>query len=579
MAVFNRAKAFMVRGVLFLHFALVVWRVTVSWSDHYWLLASAILPFLVEGAYTIVKRAGLEWRLFSLCFFFYLCATLPGIWLLEIKKTITYQDQNYTRVEDIVVSGVEIPVRLSPNTWVLVAEEMMLYLMILGRWFLPRGGVGREQLTQLLFGFVGIASDIMELFSLFDEDPGVRHNTLLTYCILGVWSLSVFQFTLTFASAHRPRRARGLRLSTEDPDKQHRRSVLRVELLATVLSMLMQDGPFLVVRLYTMITFQVITYSLVFFTSKNVLVILLLVYKIFLLLGKLCCPKRSDGLEDEDEDLEEDDMYIGPYMNGMVLKEGGHVQHINGRVMHPASRMPQFVTMGDRRQDEGIKLNPLYAGQDKYTRHFLGELQKTYGNRKVADVQRHYGIGNDAVLQGNARNAADLQRYVAANRPVGQTSYAANRTVGDLERNEGNRNVEDLERNDSNQNVGDLERSDGHQTPAGPQRDKGGQVMGELQRAIEGPATPAKKMVRNKKLSRHFKEGELSKQNVAKTDETPDLDISIISSNDLTGDWDWPQGNIHSHNEGNPNASNETSEARKARPSKDEDTWPSWDLD
>jgi hypothetical protein len=44
---------------------------------------------------------------------------------------------------------------------VLVVEELMLYLMILGRWFLPRGDVGREQLTQLLFGFIGIASDIM----------------------------------------------------------------------------------------------------------------------------------------------------------------------------------------------------------------------------------------------------------------------------------------------------------------------------------------------------------------------------------------------------------------------------------
>ena len=61
----------------------------------------------------------------------------------------------------LCVLQVEIPVRISPDTWVLVVEEMMLYIMILGRWMLPRGGVGREQLTQLLFGFIGIASDIM----------------------------------------------------------------------------------------------------------------------------------------------------------------------------------------------------------------------------------------------------------------------------------------------------------------------------------------------------------------------------------------------------------------------------------
>jgi hypothetical protein len=52
-------------------------------------------------------------------------------------------------------------VSLSPDTWVLVVEELMLYLMILGRWFLPRGDVGREQLTQLLFALIAIASDTM----------------------------------------------------------------------------------------------------------------------------------------------------------------------------------------------------------------------------------------------------------------------------------------------------------------------------------------------------------------------------------------------------------------------------------
>ena len=65
-------------------------------------------------------------------------------------------------------------------------------------------------------------SVFQELFSLFDEDSGIRHNPFLTYIILGVWSLSVLQFTLTFATAHRPRRARGLRLSPEDDDSDHK---------------------------------------------------------------------------------------------------------------------------------------------------------------------------------------------------------------------------------------------------------------------------------------------------------------------------------------------------------------------
>ncbi|XP_076459262.1 uncharacterized protein LOC143292654 [Babylonia areolata] len=306
----KQVQATFVRAVLLLHFLLVVWRVTEAWTDEYWMLAVAIVPFLLEGVFTVFRKDGIEWKQFSVCFFFYLCATLPGIWLLEVHKTQVFQNGNFSLVDDVTINGVEIPLRLSPNTWVLVVEEMMLYLMILGRWMMPRGEVGREQLTQLLFGFIGIASDIMELFSLFDEDSNIRQNTVLIYLILGVWSLSVLQFTLTFVTSHRPRRARGLRTSLSVrsyhlEEREHRVSVLRVELLATVLSLLMQDGPFLGVRLYTMIRYKLLTYSLLFFTCKNVLVILLLVYKIFLLLIKICCPSsRRRPQEDGDEEKE-----------------------------------------------------------------------------------------------------------------------------------------------------------------------------------------------------------------------------------------------------------------------------------
>ena len=59
----NQIKAVVVRAGLCLHFVLVVWRVTVSWTDSYWLLAAGILPFLVEGLYTVTKRNGIEWKL------------------------------------------------------------------------------------------------------------------------------------------------------------------------------------------------------------------------------------------------------------------------------------------------------------------------------------------------------------------------------------------------------------------------------------------------------------------------------------------------------------------------------------
>ena len=63
MPTLNQVKAVLVRACLCLHFLLVVWRVTKSWSDTYWLLATGFLPFLVEGLYTVIKRNGVEWKL------------------------------------------------------------------------------------------------------------------------------------------------------------------------------------------------------------------------------------------------------------------------------------------------------------------------------------------------------------------------------------------------------------------------------------------------------------------------------------------------------------------------------------
>ena len=52
------------------------------------------------------------------------------------------------------------------NDWILALHQMMLILLIVGKWLLPSGvGVTRDQLSQLLLVFVGIAADILEFTS------------------------------------------------------------------------------------------------------------------------------------------------------------------------------------------------------------------------------------------------------------------------------------------------------------------------------------------------------------------------------------------------------------------------------
>lgn len=52
------------------------------------------------------------------------------------------------------------------NDWILALHQILLILLIVGKWLLPLGGgVTRDELSQLLLIFVGTAADILEFTS------------------------------------------------------------------------------------------------------------------------------------------------------------------------------------------------------------------------------------------------------------------------------------------------------------------------------------------------------------------------------------------------------------------------------
>ena len=184
---------------------------------------------------------------------------------------------------------------METDTWVVIMEQLFLYLMILGRWVLPRGEISRNELSQLLFVFIGIASDITELFALFEENK-VRENTGLTYAILCVWTMSLLQFTFVLTSTHSPRKTRMGFQTDEEPEVDEDepppgclKSFFQTEVWSICVNFLFQDGPYLTVRMYTMVALQLLTYSIIFFTAKNALLVMLLVYRLCV----LCCDKRK----------------------------------------------------------------------------------------------------------------------------------------------------------------------------------------------------------------------------------------------------------------------------------------------
>ncbi|XP_046581402.1 transmembrane protein 26-like [Haliotis rubra] len=290
-------KAIFVRIMLTSHSLLSVWRVVdVTKFRYYWLLLASNILVLLETYFRLKKKKGQEGKWICPCFFFYLLSTVPAIWILELDRlaryTEIYESSNSSSVESLsAIQGVSLPITLSPSLWMSVIEQSFLFLIIIGRWILPRGELTRDKLSQLLFVYIGMASDIMDLFVLFEE-PDVRKDRVYTYVILVLWSISLLQFAIVLTATKSPKKSRPALVHPEEEFEEEKRKVcgsccgcLKTEIWSLLLSFMMQDGPFLTCRLYGLIRYNLITYSIIFYTCKNIFVVLLLVYRLFV----LCC--------------------------------------------------------------------------------------------------------------------------------------------------------------------------------------------------------------------------------------------------------------------------------------------------
>ncbi|KAM5236455.1 transmembrane protein 26 [Ctenodactylus gundi] len=298
-------NALVTRLLFLLHSLVGVWRVaTVTEEPRCWLLALLNLLLLLEMVLTLRFKRGRGDNWFSPAIFLYLINIVPSLWLLEMYPR--HQDcsiqaegmsQNISRsenlnqsllfnqhiygVDDIIETAKVFVSNLSTvceKYWILGLHQTFLLMLIIGRWLLPIGGtITRDQLSELLLTFVGTAADILEFTSETLELETVRNNPSLVCAILAVWTWSMLQFPLDLA-VHQvvcPSWARGF------PSLflcQYSSALWNIGI-----SVFIQDGPFLIVRLILMIHFNVINQMLVFFTVKNSLVVLLHLYRLVVL--------------------------------------------------------------------------------------------------------------------------------------------------------------------------------------------------------------------------------------------------------------------------------------------------------
>ena len=71
--------------------------------------------------------------------------------------------------------------------------------------------------------------------------------------------------------------------SCEERDEMAKRKEIHKQLFQSFTTLFMQDGPFLILRLYVIINFNIKSEMHLFFTCKNLIVILLQLYRLFII--------------------------------------------------------------------------------------------------------------------------------------------------------------------------------------------------------------------------------------------------------------------------------------------------------
>ena len=173
--------------------------------------------------------------------------------------------------------------------------------------------------------YLGMGSDIMELLVLFEEDY-VLEDDIAIYATLVVWTISLLQFTVVLTT-----KSEGNKSVEEDlgdqsdgnaPSNCVKCSCCASEIWSICVTMFMQDGPFLSLRLYVIIKNLTLSYTVLFFTLKNLLMLMIQTYRLFVI-G--CCHKDSKRKKTKQKNTKHQmglkNVTQGPKISGTKVQE------------------------------------------------------------------------------------------------------------------------------------------------------------------------------------------------------------------------------------------------------------------
>jgi hypothetical protein len=222
------------------------------------------ISLVAETAIIIAIFKGREpTRWFSTCFFIYVTTIVVCYWFLELENIMKIISGLMIRdykisLQDLrgdIISTIKV-------VWSQIELQIFFALIILIRWLIPKSNLSYHGLSDLLFKYFAISCDMLDFLSILRDTTLVR-NAHLVYWTLSAWSLSTVQFFI-FVPHY------------EDEEK----SVFTAHISNSLLSALLMDLPYFGVRIAAIFGFGSHNYNSYFFTTKNVVMLLLQLFRI-----------------------------------------------------------------------------------------------------------------------------------------------------------------------------------------------------------------------------------------------------------------------------------------------------------
>lgn len=252
------------------------------------------LFLLTEVVLCLFIKGGLEWGRFCPSVLCYLLWLLPNTWILE---EVALYERTSTGSNCTLLSGpdfVEHIGEMTPHTVVIfgktltantvvensfsikTSRQIILLFVIVSRGLMPKGEMTHEQLSMLLMAYIGTAADITDFRAALRLEM-VRCDRALYNAFLGLWSMSLLQFTVVVTPASTISHQTGLLSGYLGGDMT---SEFKDELALAMSSITTQDLPFLIARVYLIIEHKVYQPSILFFMFKNLMSIVIMIFRV-----------------------------------------------------------------------------------------------------------------------------------------------------------------------------------------------------------------------------------------------------------------------------------------------------------